>query len=113
MSKTKSSKRIASARRKTAAQSAAANKRSPKKSEAAATLKPGTTRKPSKIDQIIAMLCRPNGASISDLSKATDWQVHSVRGAISGTIRKKQGLNVISKKSGNVRLYHIADQAAG
>jgi len=46
------------------------------------------------------------------LTKATAWQAHSVRGAISGTIRKKQGLNVVSEKSGDVRLYRIVDKAA-
>ena len=69
--------------------------------------------KPGKIDKIIAMMRRPKGASISDLIRATAWQAHSVRGAISGTIRKKQGLNVVSEKSGDVRLYRIADKAVG
>jgi hypothetical protein len=59
------------------------------------------------------MMGRPNGATIKDLTKATAWQAHSVRGAISGMLRKKLGLNVISEKSGEVRLYRIADKAAG
>ena len=113
MSKTKPSKPAANAHRKTAAHSAPATKRSPKNSEGAAAPKTSSNRKPGKIDQIIAMMRRPKGASISDLIKATDWQAHSVRGAISGTIRKKQGLNVISEKSGDVRLYRIADKAVG
>ncbi len=69
--------------------------------------------KPGKIDKIIAMMLRPKGASINELIKATAWQAHSVRGAISGTLRKKQGLKVISEKSGDVRLYRIADKAVG
>jgi hypothetical protein len=59
------------------------------------------------------MLRRPNGVSIGGLSKATSWQVHSVRGAMSGTIKKKHGLNVTSEKKGMVRLYRIADKTAG
>jgi hypothetical protein len=69
--------------------------------------------KPGKIDKIIAMMSRPKGASIDELIKATAWQAHSVRGAISGTLRKKQGLNVVSVKSGDVRLYRITDKAVG
>lgn len=74
--------------------------------------KTATAPKPGKIDKIIAMMRRPKGATINDLTKATAWQAHSVRGAISGTLRKKQGLNVVSEKSGDVRLYRIADKAA-
>ncbi len=66
-----------------------------------------------KIGKIIALMRRPKGASISDLTKATAWQAHSVRGAISGTLRKKQGLNVVSEKSGDGRLYRITDKVVG
>jgi hypothetical protein len=73
--------------------------------------KQATSAKPGKINQIIAMLRRPNGASIIDLTKVTAWQAHSIRGAISGALRKKRGLNIVSAKSGDVRLYRIADKA--
>lgn len=62
----------------------------------------------SKLSTVITLLRRPNGASIDDVMKATGWQAHSVRGAISGTIKKKQGLAVTSEKSGEVRVYRIA-----
>ena len=67
-----------------------------------------TTRKPGKLDKVIAMMRRPKGATIAELAKATDWQTHSVRGAISGTIKKKQGLKVVSEKLGDARTYRIA-----
>jgi hypothetical protein len=41
---------------------------------------------------------RPDGATTKELMKATGWQAHSVRGFVSGTIRKKMGLAVTSTK---------------
>jgi hypothetical protein len=93
-------------------QSAKVQQRPAEKSSAASKPK-AATPKPGKIDKIIAMMRRPKGATINDLTKATAWQAHSVRGAISGTLRKKQGLNVVSEQSGDVRLYRIAGRAAG
>ena len=66
-----------------------------------------------KIATIAALLRRPKGASIEDLMKATGWQAHSVRGAMSASIKKKLGLKVVSEKTGKVRLYRIADKVAG
>ena len=87
--------------------------KSAKTSVKAAASRTVAAPKPGKIDKIIAMMRRPKGASIDGLTKATAWQAHSVRGAISGTLRKKLGLNIVSQKSGGVRLYRIADKAAG
>ena len=40
--------------------------------------------------------------------KATGWQAHSVRGAISGALKKKRGLTVTSDaESGDARIYRI------
>jgi Protein of unknown function (DUF3489) len=60
-----------------------------------------------KLGKAIALLRRPKGATLADLMKATDWQQHSVRGAISGSIKKKLKLAVISEKVGNVRTCRI------
>ena len=58
------------------------------------------------------MLHRDNGASIDELRSALGWQAHSVRGAISGTLRKKLGLTVASNAiEGRGRVYRIV--AAG
>jgi hypothetical protein len=49
---------------------------------------PAKTTKPTKIDSILKLLGRPNGATIEQLRKATGWQPHSVRASLSG-LRKK------------------------
>lgn len=62
-----------------------------------------------KLGSIITMLQRPRGATIADLCKATAWQAHSVRGALSGSLRKKMGLAVVSEKSDGLRRYRIGE----
>ena len=61
----------------------------------------------SKLATVIQMLKRPDGATINDLSTATGWQTHSVRGLLSGTIKKKLGLKLTSEKIEGVRSYRI------
>ena len=69
---------------------------------------PPAIRSNSKLSKVVEMLCAPDGASIADIMKATDWQAHSVRGAIAGAIKKKLGLSVISERRGDERFYRIA-----
>ena len=54
-------------------------------------------RRGTKQALLINLLKRKNGASIDDIVKATGWQAHSVRGAISGALKKKLGLTVTSE----------------
>ena len=70
---------------------------------------PGRTRAraPSKLSTVVAMLREKRGASIDQLVKATGWQKHSVRGAISGAVKKKLGLKIASEKSERGRVYRI------
>lgn len=49
----------------------------------------------------IAMLRAPDGATIEEIMAATDWQSHTVRGAIAGALKKKLGLEVTSEKVEN------------
>jgi hypothetical protein len=68
------------------------------------------TRAGSKAAGLVALLRRPEGATLSDIMEATGWQAHSVRGAISGMVKKKMGLSVISvAEAGRGRVYRIAE----
>ena len=48
---------------------------------------------------MLEFLRRKEGATIAEIAKTTDWQNHSIRGFISGTIAKKMGLAVESSKN--------------
>ena len=65
----------------------------------------------SKQALILDLLRRDGGATIAEVAHATGWQPHSVRGAISGTLKKKLGLNVNSEKSSRGRIYWIRHNA--
>ncbi len=69
--------------------------------------KPGV-RETSKLATLITLLKRPKGAVLEEMCKATSWQAHSVRGAISGSLKKKLGLAVTSAVEGETRIYRIA-----
>ena len=75
----------------------------PKTRAASSAARPGT-----KQSLLVDLLGRRNGATIAEAVKATRWQPHSVRGAISGTLKKKLGFIVASEKvDGRGRVYRI------
>jgi len=70
------------------------------------------TSKSSKQQLCLELLSRPDGASVAELRAATGWQVHSVRGFLSGTVRKKLGLTLSSERVGDgPRRYRVAPEA--
>jgi hypothetical protein len=76
--------------------------------ESATAVKP-RTRENSKQAQVIAMLKRPDGATIAQICAATGWQAHTVRGTFAGAFKKKLGLEITSsKEQGSERIYTIA-----
>jgi hypothetical protein len=67
-----------------------------------------TTARSTKQDRVLALLSRPDGASLAEMMRTTEWQQHSVRGFLAGTVRKKLGFVVKSVKAeGDGRRYHI------
>ena len=65
----------------------------------------------SKTAKILDLLKRPGGVTLKELTKATGWQPHSVRGFLSGTLRKKMLVPVESFKSGDgERSYRISSK---
>lgn len=63
----------------------------------------------NKTDTLIALLRRPEGATMDDLMAATSWQRHSVRGALAGAVRKKIGQPVASLLVDGVRRYAVPE----
>ena len=80
--------------------------RSPKRSQKSNPQKrsPAVT---GRTVQLLAMLKQRGGASLKSIMKATGWQAHSVRGFISGVLRKKLKLTVVSKKRDGERYYSL------
>jgi DNA-binding MarR family transcriptional regulator len=71
------------------------------------------TRSGTKQAKVIQLMRRPVGASIEELVKATGWQSHSLRGVISGALKKKLGLEVASTKEDRGRVYRIITTSSG
>jgi hypothetical protein len=68
---------------------------------------PPTQAAGTKREQIIALLKRPEGATLKAIMAETGWQAHSVRGFVSGQLTKKMGFRVKSFKRDGERVYRI------
>jgi hypothetical protein len=67
-----------------------------------------TVRSGSKLSILIELLSRKNGATLEEAAKVTGWQHHSIRGAMSGALKKKMGLKIGSSVTGDRgRVYRI------
>jgi hypothetical protein len=69
------------------------------RADAAATRTP---RAGTKQAQMIELLKRPEGATVEQIAAATGWQHHTIRGAISGALKKKLGLTVEATRTREV-----------
>ena len=96
-SKAKSGKKASPAKKATKGRKSAM---SPKKATG--------SRQGSKTAKVLDLVKRSGGATLKELTKATGWQAHSVRGFLSGALGKKMGLTVKSTKAeGGERRYSV------
>jgi hypothetical protein len=94
--------------RKAKLELALAPKKAPETSPDAETPKPVAIRAGTKQAQIIALLQRPEGASISEIANMTGWAGHSARGMIAGALKKRLGLKISTRSAEKRgRIYHI------
>lgn len=82
----------------------------PEKSPPPAAELPQNSPEGSKTALLRAMLERAEGATVAEMSVATGWFAHSVRGFMSGTLKKKLGLTVTSEKTADGRRYQLVAQ---
>ncbi len=81
---------------------------------------PRRQREGTKQARMIAMLKRPEGATVEQLAEALKWARHTVRGAMAGALKKKLGLTITTERvrcvgpnhegaRGSYTVYRLAD----
>jgi hypothetical protein len=92
--------------KKRSAKSNATSRR--KVTSAAATADEPKVARLTKQERVLTLLSQPEGASIEEMMQATDWQQHSVRGFLAGTVKKKHSFPLTSSKPNDgARRYRI------
>ena len=100
---------VAPAKAKSGKKATQARKGAKAAKAAKAAKKSSSARQGSKTEKVLDLLKRAGGVSLKDIMKATDWQAHSVRGFVSGTLGKKMGLKIEStKREDGDRVYSLA-----
>ena len=103
-------------RRKVTSPAANAKKPSTKRVAAAKTLRKADEPRAERVtkqERVLTLLSQSEGASIEEMMQATDWQQHSVRGFLAGTVKRKLGFSLTSlKPNDGVRRYRIETRRA-
>lgn len=105
---------------KSAAKLTAAAKKAPAKKPLASEAPPRPQPAPAapatpaatKQSQLIALLGSSSGATLAQMMTLTGWQAHTVRGMLSGSLRKRLSLNVQSQVEEGARVYRIVEGSA-
>ena len=87
----------------------------PRKKKVTSAAKPRQGKqkaKPTKSALILTALQKPAGASVAELMKITGWQSHSIRGFLSGTIKKRADVTLVSETGATGRRYRVKPVAA-
>lgn len=80
-------------------------------SAAASENKPEAPKGPSgKLGIVVALMRRPEGATVTQMGEATGWQPHSVRGALAGALKRKHKLTIVGEPGEAGRVYRIATE---
>lgn len=94
----------------------ARSKAAPSSKSAVKKAKPAPAQAPevttTKQSQLITLLRSAAGASMEQMMALTGWQSHTVRGILSGSLRKRLGLDVQCQRVDGVHLYRIVEAAA-
>jgi len=105
------------ARRQTAAPAvkhAAAPAAEARAAGAAISAPPPTPKVPmgpaGKLGIVVALMRRPEGATVTQMGEATGWQPHSVRGALAGSLKRKHKLTILGEPGEGGRVYRIATE---
>ena len=89
--------------------SAAAVTRESTKSKTTSATPEKAPKAGGKLSNVLHLMRRKEGATIADLQKATGWQSHSVRAALTGI--RKQGVEITRSKNGDGVSIYTASQA--
>lgn len=115
-SSSKSSAAKSPATKQARAASGSRSKTAPSSRLAVKRVKPAPALTPeiatTKQSQLITLLSGAAGASMDQMMALTGWQSHTVRGMLSGSLRKRLGLDVQCQRVDGVHLYRIVEAAA-
>ena len=90
-------------------------KATPKRKVLSKTMRPpdgASGKHATKTSAVLSLLERRNGTTLAELAASTGWQDHSVRGFLSGTVKKKLGREIVTKMVDGTRRYSIEGKGA-